>query len=358
MRAGYGEKLRNFFAEHTNPICLIDFAGQKVFESATVDVNILMFVKAKNEHNTVACIAKDACLNNLSVFVKQNKSSMSFSDGCSWTILSSIEQNIKRKIDLIGTPLREWDISINYGIKTGLNDAFIINGSKKDELIAADSKSAEIIRPILRGRDIKRYEYNFADLWIINVHNGLKEKGIPRITIEDYPAIKEHLHNYYDKLAIRADKGDTPYNLRNCAYMDDFSKQKIVWGNLCLSAQFALAEAGTYINAPSPMIVPGNKYLLAVLNSKLADWYIRQLGVTRNGGYFEYKPMFIEKLPIPKLATSQEKPFIDLVNKILDAHSSRLQSDYRYLEAQIDQLVFSIYGLTQQETDYILRTSL
>jgi hypothetical protein len=137
--------------------------------------------------------------------------------------------------------------------------------------------------------------------------------------------------------------------------MDDFSKQKIVWGNLCLSAQFALAEEGTYINAPSPMIVPGKKYLLAVLNSKLADWYIRQLGVTRNGGYFEYKPMFVEQLPIPILTIDQEKPFINLVNKIIDAHNKGHQSDH--LEAQIDQLVFSMYGLTSPEMEYMLRIS-
>jgi hypothetical protein len=240
---------------------------------------------------------------------------MSFDSSNSWTILSNIEQSIKQKIDSIGTPLREWDVAINYGIKTGYNDAFIISGAKKNELISEDPRSAEIIRPILRGRDIKRYEYNFADLWIINVHNGVKSKDIPRINITNYPAIMNHLNNYYEKLATRADRGDTPYNLRNCAYMDDFSKQKIVWENLCLSAQFALAEEGTYINAPSPMIVPGNKYLLAVLNSKLADLYIRQLGVTRNGGYFEYKPMFIEQLPIPMLTIDQEKStFSDTAN--------------------------------------------
>ena len=141
-----------------------------------------------------------------------------------------------------GIPLSKWNLSINYGIKTGLNDAFIISTEKRDELIAADPKSAEIIRPILRGRDIKRYNYVFADLWIINVHNGIKTKHISPIDINDYPAVKSHLDNYYDQLCKRADKGDTPYNLRNCVYMNDFLEQKIVWGNLCLSAQFSLAE--------------------------------------------------------------------------------------------------------------------
>lgn len=231
---------------------------------------------------------------------------MAFDNSSSWTILSNVEQSIKSKIDAIGIPLKDWNVSINYGIKTGFNDAFIISGEKKDELIAADPKSAEIIRPILRGKDIKRYGINYADLWLIVSHNGVKESGIPRINIGDYPAIKHHLDYFYDKLEKRADKGDTPYNLRNCAYMDDFSKPKIMWGNLCLYSQFSYTEDDYFINAPSPMIVPGSKYLVAILNSKLADWYIRQLGVTRNGGYFEYKPMFIEKLPVPFATTEHE----------------------------------------------------
>jgi len=244
-----------------------------------------------------------------------------------------------------------WNISINYGIKTGFNDAFIITGSRKDELIAADPKSAEIIRPILRGRDIKRYGYYFADLWLINVHNGIKDKNIPRIQIDDYPAIKEHLDLYYEKLAKRSDRGETPYNLRNCAYMDDFSKPKIVWGNLCLSSQFSFANEDLFVNAPSPMIVPGNKYILAVLNSKLADWYIRQLGVTRNGGYFEYKPMFVEQLPIPQISKDEEGAFVSIVDRILEKKKDG--EDTQNLEGEIDKLVYQLYGLTAEEVEYM-----
>ena len=281
----------------------------------------------------------------------QNSSTMAFSGSDSWTILSSIEQSIKRKIETIGTPLKEWDISINYGIKTGLNEAFIISSEKKDELIASDPKSAEIIRPILRGRDIKRYGYTFANLWVINTHNGVRESGLPRIDISDYPAIKAHLDKYYPKLVKRADKGDTPYNLRNCAYMDDFSKQKIVWGNLCLSAQFAFVENDYFVNAPSPMIVPGNKYILAVLNSKVGDWYIRQLGVTRNGGYFEYKPMFVEKLPIPQISEGQQVAFVKAVDALLEAKQNSI--DLTPYEADIDRMVFQLYNLSDEEIRYI-----
>ena len=126
------------------------------------------------------------------------------------------------RIEQVGKPLKEWDISINYGIKTGCNEAFIIDKVKRDELIKKEPKSAEIIRPILRGRDIARYQVNFADLYLINVHNGISSKNIPPVDIKNYPAIKKHLDKYWDKIRDRDDQGITPYHLRSCAYMNVF----------------------------------------------------------------------------------------------------------------------------------------
>ena len=155
MRAGYGEKTREFFAKNTNPLLLIDFAGVKIFESATVDTNILLFAKAVNEHKTLCAVTnkqnKDS-VKNLSVFVQQSGSECEFSNSDSWVILSPIEQSIKRKIEAVGTPLKDWDIQINYGIKTGYNDAFIINTEKRDEILSncqsedERTRTAELIR--------------------------------------------------------------------------------------------------------------------------------------------------------------------------------------------------------------------
>ena len=351
MRAGYGEKLRSFFAQRTNPVRLIDFGKQKIFASATVDVNILMFTKSENKEQTLACTVRESCPSNLSVYIEQNSCHTTFSSDESWVILSSEENHIRNKINEHGVPLKEWGVKIYRGILTGFNDAFIISTEKKNELIAADPKSTELIRPILRGKDVKRYSYAFADLWLITTHNGIKSKNIPPIHVEDYPAIHKHLDDYYPQLIKRADKGDTPYNLRNCVYMNEFFKQKIIWGNLALSAQFAWAEEGYFINAPSSMIVPGNKYLLAVLNSKLADWYIRQLGVTRNGGYFEYKPMFIEQLPVPMIDEDAQVPYIRLVDKILE--EKRALNDTQFLESEINRLVYALYHLSEEEILYI-----
>ena len=156
MRAGYGEKTREFFANNTNPMLLIDFAGVKIFESATVDTNILLFAKAANEHKTLCAVTnkqnKDS-VKNLSVFVQLSGSVCEFSNSDSWVILSPIEQSIKRKIEAVGTPLKDWDIQINYGIKTGFNDAFIINTEKRDEILSncqtedERTRTAELIRP-------------------------------------------------------------------------------------------------------------------------------------------------------------------------------------------------------------------
>ena len=277
--------------------------------------------------------------------MQQNGTECDFNNSDSWVILSPIEQSIKRKIEAVGTPLKDWDIQINYGIKTGFNDAFIISTEKRNEILANCQteeeriRTAELIRPILRGRDIKRYGYEWADLWIINTHNGIKGK-LPRIDVNEYPTIKAHLDQYWDKISKRADKGDTPYNLRNCAYMEDFNQPKIVWGNLNLKASYALVEDNSFINAPSPMIVPANKFLLAVLNSKLADYYIRQLGVTRNGGYFEYKPMFVELLPVPLNVDAE------LLRQI---ESNVIQLN----EKEIDDLIYSLYGISSNEILYI-----
>ena len=218
----------------------------------------------------------------------------SFQTDDTWSILSEIELSIKRKVEKAGVPLKNWDVEIYRGVLTGYNDAFIITSEKRDEILsnctndAERERTAEIIRPILRGRDIRRYSYEWADLWLINTHNGVKG-SLERVHIEDYPAIKQHLDYYWDKIESRSDKGDTPYNLRNCAYVDEFSKPKIVWGNLNTRGSYAMAPENMFINAPACMIVPGCQYLLAMLNSKVADYYIRNLGVVRNGRIFEAK---------------------------------------------------------------------
>ena len=309
MRAGYGEKLRGYLAKHTNPLLLLDFCGQKVFDTATVDVNILLLSKQQNKGRTIACTANERCRDNLSVFVEQNRTISDFRDSGNWTILTEIEQNIKRKIEQYGTPLKDWGVNIYRGILTGFNEAFIIDEETKNELISTDPKSAEIIRPILRGRDIKRYAFDFAHLYLINTHNGIKDKGIAPIDVSQYPAVKAHLDKYYEQLEKRQDKGDTPYNLRNCVYTDDFSNQKIMYSEIVQKPQFYLDEGVFYPEATTFIMCGDNlDFLTCCLNSTICFYIFKKYyaggGLGENG--VRYKKQFILNLPIPKNFSNNE----------------------------------------------------
>ena len=273
----------------------------------------------------------------------------------SWTILSPIEQKIKRKIESVGVPLKDWDISINYGIKTGFNDAFIISKEKRNEILAncktdkERQETAKIIRPILRGRDIKRYECKFADLYLINTHNGVKENGkvkIPRIDIKDYPAVKKHLDKYWYKISIRADKGDTPYNLRNCAYMDEFDKPKIIFQEIVQESQFMIDLEEKFMCNDTCRIITGSsiKYLTGILNSKLFFFAVKRFygggGLGESG--VRMKHTFFEKF----CCASEDKDITILVDSIS-------QNNQTVIESQIDHKVYELYGLTKEEVDFI-----
>ena len=254
-------------------------------------------------------------------------------------------------------PLKEWDIRINYGIKTGFNDAFIISGEKKDELIAADPKSAQIIRPILRGRDIKRYGYNFADLWLIHTHNGIKEKHIPPVDINLYPVIKAHLDKSYPALEKRQDKGITPYNLRNCAYTDDLNRQKILWSEISDIPKFALDEEGEFYITNKVFLMTGNVnlwYLYAFFNSLICEIYFSFIASTTGEGtsqWFKYK---VESIPVPKCNLCDETDIINLAKLVL---SSKNNFDRDMAVNKIDKLFFKAFNFSNDEINHFNASS-
>ena len=352
MRAGYGEKTREFFANKTNPILLIDFAGVKIFESATVDTNILLFSKSNNLHKTMCAVTNKQnkeSVKNLSDFVQQQNTVCDFNSSESWVILSPIEQSIKRKIEAVGTPLKDWDINIYRGVLTGCNEAFIIDTKKREEILNncqtedERQRTAELIRPILRGRDIKRYGYVDNGLYLINTHNGVRGR-IPRIKIEDYPAIKAHLDQYWDKIEKRADQGDTPYNLRNCAYLEDFGKQQIIWIELSDEPKFALAENIFSMNTVFFLTGEHILHLLGLLNSQLIKWYFKHcIGTTSGVGTNRWLKYTIEKIPMVTISHKLEE---------LSLSISRNFSPNTDLE--IDLLVCHLYNLNDEEINYII----
>ena len=290
-----------------------------------------------------------------SVFVQQNGAECDFNNSDSWVILSPIEQSIKRKIEAVGTPLKDWDINIYRGVLTGYNEAFIISTEKREEILAncksedERTRTAELIRPILRGRDIKRYGYDWANLWLINTHNGIKGK-VPRIYIEDYPAVKAHLDQYWDKISKRADKGDTPYNLRNCAYWEDFNLPKIVWGEISDRSKFAYEENGIFIPEATTFLMVGKglAYLLCVLNSPLSEWFFSKIGTTTGVGTVRWKKFTIQELLIPNIGIQMFQQFDYLARKYTKKEMSSKQ-----LSSHANQILYKIVGLTEDEVLYV-----
>ena len=298
----------------------------------------------------------------MSVFVQQSGSECEFSNSDSWVILSPIEQSIKRKIEAVGTPLKDWDIQINYGIKTGFNDAFIINTEKRDEILSncqteeERTRTAELIRPILRGRDIKRYGYNWANLWLINTHNGIRGK-LERVHIEDYPAIKAHLDQYWDRISKRADKGDTPYNLRNCAYLEDFFKPKVVYMEIqtdnpnkgypfpCFSydSRNSVALNTAYIMCSNSVDV---RYVLGILNSTVGRMIARLYVTQLQERQYRMLSQYISKFPIAKSTSKIQDEVITRVQKCLDSNSTLNEED-------INRIVYQIYGFESSEIAHI-----
>ena len=296
-----GKNLRDMILTKTTILSIVDFNGVQVFEDATVDSAITILQKGFKENTKFKVSFK-----NYEHFFNMKQNDLS---NTNFIFLKENELKLKKKIEKNGIVLKDWNIIIKSGIKTGFNEAFIIDGAKKDELIAKDIKSAEIIKPLLRGRDIKQYSYEFADKWLINTHNN------PPIDIEKYPAIKNHLDIYYDKLLKRSYKGDTPYNLRNCAYLDEFEKEKILWIELSDLGKFVLDTNNFYVEMTVFFMVGTNlKYLLALLNSKVVFWYFDLICAESGVGTNRWKKTYVDQIPIPNISKEQQEPFILLTH--------------------------------------------
>ncbi|EGK00086.1 DUF7149 domain-containing protein [Dysgonomonas gadei] len=354
MRAGYGESMRRYFVEQTNPVLLVDFAGINVFDEATVDVNILMFQKDKNRQQTEACIVKKEGIKDLSVFIRQNSVNCEFGVE-SWVILSSLEQSIRSKIELVGTPLKDWDIDIYRGVLTGYNEAFIIDSETKEKLIKEDSKSAEIIRPLLRGRDIKRYGYQFADLYLITTFPSLK------INIDQYPAVKQHLMDFgYDRLKQTGETGSRKKTNNqwfetqdSISYWEDFYKQKIIWKIIGNQMAFSI-DSNEYVVNNACYILTGSylEYLLSVLNSNVIKWYSYITNMNKTGvGDVQVGGQNVNLFPIPLLSDFEQEPFIKLVEEMLIKKEKN--ENTTVLETIIDNLIYAMYGLSEEEIQFI-----
>ena len=371
MRAGYGDKTRGFFANKTNPMLLIDFAGVKIFESATVDTNILLFSKSDNLHKTLCAVTnkqnKDS-VNNLSDFVRQQDIICDFSTSDSWVVLSPIEQSIKKKIEAVGTPLKDWDINIYRGVLTGCNEAFIIDTAKRDEIISncqteeERKRTAELIRPILRGRDIKRYSHEWANLWLIYIPwhfpyqfdetiQGASTKAEEAFKLQ-YPAVYSHMLQYKESL-LKRNKAETGIRYEwyamqrwGAKYWEDFSKPKIIFQEIVQNSQFLYDETIHYMCNDTGRIIVGAQlpFILGVLNSKLFFYAVKKFysgGVLGEHG-IRMKHTFFGNFPCLSY------------NKQIENAAKELSYKFNTNTAdKTDKLIFSAYSLTKEEISEI-----
>ena len=227
-------------------------------------------------------------------------------------------------------------------------------------MIAEDPKSAEIIKPVLRGRDIKRYQTNWAKLWLIDTHNGYS--NVPAISIDEYPAVKNHLDQFYPELKKRQDQGVTPYNLRNCAYHAEFSKGKVVYPETMRRSKnsnnsfprFSLDLCGEFIPDKTTFILIAENihYLVAILNSQLAKLLLPLYVNSWDNNGFLMQKIYIEKFPVPLISPENRatvEKIVGLAKQIISAKRDTQSVDTALLEEQVDQFIYKLYGLTKEE---------
>ena len=307
----------------------------------------------------------------MSLFVEQHATPSAFSSA-PWVILTPIEQRIKEKIEAVGTPLKDWDIQINYGIKTGYNEAFIISTEKRDEILSncqtedERQRTEALIRPILRGRDIRRYGYDWAGLWLIFIPwhfpyqfdtsiIGASEKA-EKAFQEQYPSVYQHMTSYKEQLSKR-NKAETGIRYEwyamqrwGAQYWEDFSKPKIVWGEISDRSKFAYEPRGEYMTEATTFLMVGTHlpYLFCILNSPLSEWFFSKVGTTTGVGTVRWKKFTIQELLIPRISESEEYVFSSLVQRLIAREVS-----INEFSCEVNSLVYALVGLSSSEINYI-----
>ncbi|EPO4883353.1 class I SAM-dependent DNA methyltransferase [Campylobacter jejuni] len=371
-RAGYGEALREFLLKNTCILKYIDLNGIKVFDSATVDTSILSFEKIKIKENTFKYLSlNNELLKNYDFEISAIKEFLNISQNSlskeSFAFNDESTNALKTKIEKLGTPLKDWHgLNINYGIKTGLNEAFIITTEKKDEILAnckdedEKERTAKLIRKMLRRRDIKRYSYEWAGLWVIGTFPSLK------LDIEQYPALKQYLSQFLPRIEQSGEKGCRKKTSNkwfetqdNIAYYEEFEKEKIVWNRISSDLCFSYDNQKNFIlDSMFSITFYSNinlKYLIANLNSSISKFWIKNNAATLGDGIYGAK-IYIEKLPIPKINSKNQKlvdELINLVDEILKAKEQNKNASTQELENKINSLTYKLYNLTEDEIKII-----
>jgi len=361
MRAGYGKALRRYL--QTLQLRLVaDFGDLPVFDEATTYPCILQLSKSSPHHDFAAVAIKTLDFKtSLDDYVEAHKSTFSPDDlqEDGWNLGDQKVLSLLEKLKNAGTPLGEFvDHQIYYGVKTGLNEAFVIDAQTRARLIAEDPGSEKIIKPFLAGRDIKRYEQPKSERFLIFTRRGIE--------IDKYPAIKRYLEQFKERLEPKPahyQGSNWPgrkqgkyawYEIQDAVdYYAEFEKTKIIIPAIVKSASYAWDAEGFYSNDKTSIIPDAEKYLLGILNSKAVDFYLKQIASTKQNGYFEYKPVYVSQLPICHLTAEQKVLLEEQVEKVLSAKAQTPQADTTQWESAIDALVYELYGLTAEEIEVV-----
>ncbi len=405
MRANYGKPLRRWMKTR-NIEEIIDFGDLPVFETVTTYPCIIRIrrggpvwpSKSGQPHRVAPTFyttdVRTLNFNDLQAYVKDNRFKVlpsSLSDK-GWSLVDEKSQALLNKLHSSGIPLSEYvKEKIYYGIKTGLNEAFVIDEKTKDRLIAEDSKSAELIKPFLVGKDIKRYEPPPRGRYLIlipkgwtseqirhsreggnpentglRVKPGMTETGAWQWFSESYPAIAAHLKPFAEKGKKRYDKGEYWWELRTCDYYAEFEQPKIIVPSIVKSASYVFDTDGFYSNDKTTIISTDDLYLLGILNSKVSDFAMHSIASTKQGGYFEYKPMYLQQLTIrtidfnnPSEKAVHDK-LVSLVDSMLELHKkkssippsaerNKIEREIAITDEKIDEVVYGLYGITEEK---------
>lgn len=385
LRSNYGQPLREWLKKQ-ELLDLVDFGDLPVFRGVTTYPCILRISK-RVQSGGADLPSRDIRVTqmgtldfgNLDLYIGSKAYPLDIAglDDNGWSLADRSTQRLLDKIRGAGIPLSEYvGGKIFYGIKTGLNEAFVIDRERRDWLVSEDPKSAEIIKPFLAGREIKRYASLEPENFLILYEKGRTNTDFPRAGNrwdafkKRYPAIASHLKTFQAEAEKRYDKGDYWWELRACDYYGEFQKPKIIIPAIVKSASYTFDLKGLYSNDKTSIIPTDDLYLLGLLNSRLSDFVLHSLSSTKQGGYFEYKPMYISQIPIKSIragdttAEANSSMIPDLVGAILKLHNQlatsateqhrvNIQRQIDSTEAEIDRLVFSLYQLTQEEIDII-----
>jgi hypothetical protein len=365
MRSSYGEKLRDFLGNKSKILHLIDFGDTNVFEEAIAYPSIILLQKdaPKQDTNLVKALtwSQDEPLDNFPVVFKQRSililQKELTRDG--WRLQPPSVLRLLEKLRKAGTPLGKYvNGQLYWGIKTGLNEAFVVDRATRDRLIAEHPSSAEVLKPFLRGRDVKRWRLDYQDLYLIKIESsenrehpwtGKSETRAEQIFAQTYPAIHHHLTQYREALIKRCDQGKFFWELRSCIYWQEFERPKIIYPDIAVRCEFAFDTNYLYPDATLFIIPEKSTHLISILNSNIVQFFIDQICPAVRGSFRRFKSIYVEQIPIPPASPTDKNSIETLVQKCLDSQGQGVEQ----WEQEIDEIVARLYGLSAEDMKII-----